>query len=112
MEGLSNPDKLETLWEQSKAKKLWDDSHRSLDQHLSQHHPADDSVSIEDYMSCWCNVAQSPNSPTPQEDHHMPQKSSSENQDNLDKYDKFINKLSVQIKGGWPPADQIPFDED
>ena len=26
MEGLTNPDKLETLWEQSKAKKLWDDS--------------------------------------------------------------------------------------
>ena len=39
MEGLTNPDKLEALWEKSKAKKLWDDSHSSLDQHLSQHHP-------------------------------------------------------------------------
>jgi hypothetical protein len=48
MEGLNNPDKLETLWEQSKAKKLWDDS---PDQHLSQTHPAEDSVSIKDYMS-------------------------------------------------------------
>ena len=51
MEGLTNPDKLEALWEQSKAKKLWDDSQRSLDQHLSQQHPAEESVPIEDYMS-------------------------------------------------------------
>jgi hypothetical protein len=78
MEGLSNPDKLEVLWEQSKAKKLWDDSHNNLDQHLSQLHPAEDSVSIEDYMSRWCNVVQIPNSPTPQEDHRMPQKCPSE----------------------------------
>ena len=56
MEGLTNPDKLEALWEKSKAKKLWDDSHRSLDKHLSQHRPAEVSVSIEDYMSWWCNV--------------------------------------------------------
>jgi hypothetical protein len=56
MEGLSNPEKLEALWEQSKAKKLWDDPHRSMDQHLSQHHPAEDSMSIEDYMSRWCNI--------------------------------------------------------
>ena len=26
MEGLSNPNKLEALWKQSKAKKLWDES--------------------------------------------------------------------------------------
>ena len=26
MEGLSNPDKIEGHWEQSKAKKLWDES--------------------------------------------------------------------------------------
>jgi len=39
MEGLTNPDNLEAHWEKSKAKKLWDDSHSSLDQHLSQHHP-------------------------------------------------------------------------
>jgi len=55
MEGLTNPDKLETLWEQSKAKKLWDDSQKKtsaqLDQCLSDSHPAEDSVSIEDYMS-------------------------------------------------------------
>jgi len=51
MGGLSNPDKLEALWEQSKAKELWDNSHRPLDQHLSQTYPAEDSVSIEDYMS-------------------------------------------------------------
>ena len=86
MEGLTNPDKLEALWEKSKAKKLWDDSRMSLDQHLSQHHPVEDSVSIEDYMSRWCNVVQTPNSPTQQEDHRMPQTSSSEKRDNLDKY--------------------------
>ena len=77
MEGLNNPNKLEALWKQSKAKKLWDDSHRPLDQHLSQHHPAEDSVSIEDYMSRWCNIIQTPNSPTPQEDYRMPQTCSS-----------------------------------
>ena len=32
--------------------------------------------------------------------------------DNLDKYDKFINELSVRIEGGWPPADYTPYDED
>ena len=52
MEGLSNPDKLKALWEWSKAKKLWDDlQNRSLDQHLSQTQPAEDSVSVEEYMS-------------------------------------------------------------
>ena len=55
MEGLTNPDKLETLWEQSKAKKLWDNSQGKslvqLDQYLSESHPAEDSVSIEDYMN-------------------------------------------------------------
>jgi len=112
MEGLSNPDKLEALWEHSKSKKLWDDSHRSLDQRLSQHHPTEDSVSIEDCMSRWCNIVQIPNSPTPQEDHRMPHKSSSEKHDNLDKYDKFINKLSVRVEGGWTPVDHIQYDED
>jgi len=55
MEGLSNPDKLEALWEQSKAKNLWDNSQSKsptqLDQHLSESHPEEDSVSIEDYMN-------------------------------------------------------------
>ena len=72
MEGFNNLDKLEALWKQSKAKKLWDDSLK-LDQHLSQTHPAEDSVSIKDYMNRWCNVVQIPNSPTPQDDHCMPQ---------------------------------------
>jgi len=113
MEGLTNPDKLETLWEQSKAKKLWVDSqNRSLNQHLSQSHRAEDSISIEDYMSRSRNVVQTPNSPTPQEDHRMPQICSSEKRDNLDKYNKFINELSIRIEGGWPPADHIPHDED
>ena len=57
-------------------------------------------------------MVQAPNSPTPQEDHRMPQTSSSEKWGNLDKYDKFINELSVRIEGGWPPADHIPHDED
>ena len=101
MEGLTNPDKLETLWEQSKAKKLWVDSqNKSLNQHLSRSHPTEDSVSIKHYISRWCNVVQTLNSPTPQEDHRMPQICSSEKRDNLDKYKKFINELSVRIEGG------------
>ena len=44
MEGLTNPNKLEILWEQSKAKKLWDDSQNKtsaqLDQYLSESHRA------------------------------------------------------------------------
>ena len=32
--------------------------------------------------------------------------------DNLDKYDKFINELSVRIEGGWPVADHILHDKD
>ena len=116
MEGLTNPDKLETFWEQSKAKKLWDDSQNKtstqLDQYLSESHPAEDSVSIVDYMSHWCSVIQTPNSPTPQENHRMPQLFSSEERDNLDKYNQFINELSVRIEGGWSPADTLPYDED
>ena len=77
MEGLTNPNKLETLWEQSKAKKLWDNSQNKsstqLDRYLSESQAAEDPVSVEDYMSRWCNVIQTPNSPTPQENHRTPQ---------------------------------------
>ena len=63
-------------------------------------------------MSRWCNIVQTSNSPTPQEDHRMPQTCSSEKHDILDKYNKFINELLVRVEGGWPPADHIPHDED
>jgi hypothetical protein len=116
MEGLSNPNKLEALWEQSKAKKLWDElqdkSSARLDRYLSEIHAAKDSVPIEDYMNRWCNVIQTPNSPTPQENHRIPQLFSPEERVNLDNYNKFINKLSVRIEGGWSPTDTIPYDED
>jgi len=116
MEGLTNPDKLETLWEQSKVKKLWDDSQNKssarLDQYLSEYHSAEDFVSIEDYMSRWCNVIQTPNSPTPQENHRMPQLFSPKERDSLDKYNKFINEFSVRFEGRWSPSDTIPYDED
>ena len=116
MEGLSNPNKLEALWEQSKAKKLWDESQSKspaqLDQYLSETHPAEDSVPIEDYMNQWCNLIQIPNSPTRQENHRMPQLFSPEERVNFDNYNKFINELSVRIEGGWSPADTIPYDED
>ena len=116
MEGLNNPRKLEALWEQSKAKKLWDDSQNELatqvDQYLSQSHSAEDSVSIKDYMSRWCNTIQTPNSPTPQEDLRMSRLFSPKERDNLEKYDKFINKLSVRIEGRWFPAGTLPYDED
>ena len=115
MEGLNNPHKLEALWEKSKAK-LWDDSQNELatqvDQYLSQSHSTEDSVSIKDYMSRWCNTIQTPNSPTPQEDLRMSRLFSLKEHDNLEKYDKFINKLSVRIKGGWFPAGTVPYDED
>ena len=35
----------------------------------------------------------------------------SEEKDNLDKYNEFINELSVRIEGGWTPADHVPYDE-
>ena len=99
MEGLSNPNKLEALWEQSKAKKLWDESQDNssarLDRYLSEIHPAEDSVPIEDYMGRWCNVIQTPDSPTPQENYCMPQLFSPEERDNLDRYNKFIIEFSV-----------------
>ena len=116
MEGLNNPHKLEAFWERSKAKKLWDDSQNKsatqVHQYLSQSHPAEDSVSIEDYMSRWCNTIQTPNSPTPQEDLCMPRLFSSKERDNLEKYDKFINELLVRIEGVWLPAGTLPYDED
>ena len=116
MEGPTNPDKIETLWEQSKAKILWDDSQNRVsiqpNWYLSESHLAEDSVSIEDYMSRWCNVIQTPNSPTPQKNHRMPQLFSLVERDNLDKYNKFINELSVRIEGGRSPTDILPYDED
>ena len=67
-------------------------------------------------MNRWCNVIQTPNSPTPQENHRIPHATrrlcSPEERDNLDKYNKFINEFSVRIEGGWSPADTIPYDED
>jgi hypothetical protein len=83
-----------------------------LDQHLSESHPVEDFVPIKDYMSRWCNIIQTPNSPTPQENHRMLQLFSPEERVNLDNYNKFINELSVRIKGGWSPVDTIPYDED
>ena len=83
-----------------------------LDQYLSNSHPAEDSISIEDYMSRWCNIIQTPNSPTPQENHRTPQLFSPEERDNLEKYNQFINELTVRIEGGWSPADTLPYDED
>ena len=116
MKGLINPDKLETLWEQSKAKKLWDDSQNKtlaqLDQYLSKSHPAEGSVTIGDYISHWCNIVQTPDSPTPQENRRKPQLFSPEERDNLDKYNQFLNELLVRIEGGWSPADTLPYDED
>jgi len=116
MEGLNNPDKLVALWEQSKVKKIWDSSQNKsptqLDQYLSKSHPEEDSVSIEDYMNRWCNAVQTPNSPTPQEDHRTPRLFSPKERDNLEKYDKFINELSIRIEGGWFPANTLPYDED
>ena len=75
LEGLTNPDKLKKLREQSKAKNLWVESQSrlpsKLDIHLASSHQSDDSVPIEDYMSRWCNIihqpspnAQIPPSPT------------------------------------------------
>ena len=63
-------------------------------------------------MSRWCNVIQTPNSPTPQENHRTAQLFSLEERDNLDKYNQFINELSVRIEGGWSPTDTLPYDED
>ena len=101
MEGLSNPNKLEALSEQSKAKKLWDESQDKssarLDRYLSEIHHAEDSVPIVDYMNRWCNIIQTPNSPTPQENHRMLPLFSLEECDNLDKYNKVINEFLVQI---------------
>ena len=115
MKGLTNPDKLETLWEHSKTKRLRDDSQNKtsvqLDQYLSKSHLAEDSISIEDYISRWCNIIQNPNSPTPQENHRTAQLFSSEELDNLDKYNQFINELAVRIEGGWSPADTLPYIE-
>ena len=74
-------------------------------------HPKD-SVSIEDYMSYWCNVIQTPNSPTPQENRRTPQLFSPEERDNLLKYNQFINEFSVRSEGGWSPENTLPYDED
>jgi len=115
MEGLSNPNKLEALWEQSKAKKLWDESQckspNQLDRYLSETHPVEDFVPIEDYMGRWCNVIQTPNSPTPRENHHMPTLLSLEERDNLEKYNRFMNELSVRFKEGWLPRNTLPYDK-
>ena len=63
-------------------------------------------------MNRWCNTIQTQNSPTPQEDYRTPRLFSPKEWDNLEKYNKFINELSVRIEGGWPLADHILHDED
>jgi len=94
--------------------KLLDDTKpkTQLDKYLTESHPTTDSLPIQDYMGRWCNFIQVPSSPTPQESHHMPQLISTEERDNLNRYDKFMNEFSVRIEGGWPPADTLPYDED
>ena len=93
---------LETLWEQSKVKKLWDDSQNKslarLDQYLSESHPAEDSISIEDYMSRWCNIIQSLNLPTPQENHRTSHLFSLVECNNLDKYrSSWVDDLFCEL---------------
>ena len=123
IEGLLNPDKLEGLWEQSKPKKLWDESQsRSpsrLDRHLATTHPPDDSVPIEDYIGPWCNTIhqtmsddQDPPSPTPASHQRMPPLYSIEELKNLERYNDFMNDLSIRVEEGWLPSDTLPYDED
>jgi len=106
MEGLSNPDKLEKLWEESKAKKLWDESQSKLpsrlDQHLTTSHPEDDSIPVRDYMDRWCNVidqfpsnVQTPRSPTLAVDGRMLTLFSPEEHASFEKYNMFMNDLSI-----------------
>ena len=73
MEGLSNPEKIEELWEKSKAKKLQDDPQYNpttykQDYLFTNTASPDDSIQLEDYMGQWCNTAhqrvQFPDSPT------------------------------------------------
>ena len=121
MEGLSNPDKLEELWEQSKAKKQWDESQSTspsrLDRHQAITHPPNDTIPTEDCMGRWCNVihqpldAQPPLSPTPVPDERMPPLFSPEELENLDKYNSFMRDLSVRVEGGWFPLDTLPYNE-
>ena len=72
MEGLSNPDKIEELWEKSKAKKFRDDPQYNpisykQDDFSSNTAPPDDCIQLDDYMGRWCNTAyqrvQFPDSP-------------------------------------------------
>ena len=123
MEGLSNPDKIEGHWEQSKAKKLWDESQSRfpsrLDKHLATTHPPDDSFPVQDYMGRWCNTihqttsdSQDLPSPTPASHQRMPPLFSPEELENLEKYNSFMNDLSIRVEGGWLPPDTLPYDED
>jgi len=81
-----------------------------LDQYLTNTQPTEDSISIEDYMSRWCNIVQTPNSPTPQENHHTTQLFSSEEKEK----DQFQENYSQEeaIKRHFFQAFDEPISED
>ena len=70
-------------------------------------------------MGRWCNAIhqttsdnQDLPSPTPASHQRMPQLFSPEELENLEKYNNFMNDLSIRVEGGWLPPDTLPYDED
>jgi len=75
-------------------------------------------------MSRWCNIihqpspnAQIPPSPTLVSGEHEAfsrpnSRYSPEELENLQKYNNFMNDLSVRVEGGWAPPDALPYNED
>ena len=93
MEGLSNPDKIEELWEKSKAKKTRDDPQYNTTTYkqdfFTNTTSPDDSIRLDNYMGWWCNTAhqrvQFPDSPTSLYEPGSKPESYSKSEENLDK---------------------------
>ena len=95
-----------------------------LDRHLASIDRSDDSVPIEDYMIRWCNAIHQPDSnihfpksPTPASKEpvsptELDSRHSADKLENLQKYNNFMNDLSIRVEGGWLPPDTLPYDED
>lgn len=104
MEGLCNPDKIDELWQQSKAKRLrkisLSNSKAYRTSKESNPQPVLQGNALPEGDQAKSITSGEPDSPY-----------SPEELKNLQKYREYLNDITIRAEGGWPFPDTLPYDE-